>query len=101
MNKALENYEPGRPENKPELMKQIKISEDEINKRREEHYRQERYKQENYKTMQNQNINTTIDALRNEYEKKIADKNLIINELLKKVKTLTTEIADYKLEKNV
>jgi hypothetical protein len=70
-----------------------------MNKRREEHYRQERYKQENYKTMQLQNTN--IDALRNEYDKKIADKNLIINELLKKVKTLTIELADYKLGKNI
>jgi hypothetical protein len=96
MNKALENYEPGRPENKPELMKHIKIREEEMNKRREEHYRQE-----HYKTIQLQNTNTNIDALRNEYEKKIADKNLIINELLKKVKTLTIEIADYKLGKNI
>ena len=101
MNKALENYEPGRPENKPELMKQLKIREEEVNKRREEHYRQEHYRQEHYKTIQLQNTNTNIDALRNEYEKKIADKNLIINELLKKVKTLTIEIADYKLGKNI
>ena len=94
MNKALENYEPGRPENKPELMKQLKIREDEMNKRREEYYRQEQYKAM-------QNTNTAISSLRNEYEKKIADKNVIINELLKKVKTLTVELADYKLGKNL
>jgi hypothetical protein len=88
MNKSLENYEPGRPENKPELMKQLKIREDEMNKRREEYYK-------------NTQMQTHIDALRNEYEKKLGDKNLIINELLKKVKTLTTELADYKLGKNV
>jgi glycosyltransferase involved in cell wall biosynthesis len=104
MNKALENYEPGRPENKPELMKQLKIREDEMNKRREEHYRQEQYRQEQYRQEQYnamQKTNTQIETLCKEYEKKLADKNYIINELLKKVKTLTTEIADYKLEKNV
>ena len=93
MNKALENYEPGRPENKPELMKQLKIREEDMNKRRAEFYRQQ------HTTMQN--TNTAISTLQNEYEKKIADKNLIINELLKKVKTLTVELADYKLGKNV
>jgi hypothetical protein len=111
MNKALENYEPGRPENKPELMKQLKIREEDMNKRREEHYRQEHYRQEQYRQEQYrqeqyrqeqynaiQNTNTAINSLRNEYEKKLADKNIIINELLKKVKTLTTELADYKKE---
>ena len=91
MNKALENYEPGRPENKPELMKQLKIREDELNKRRAEYYR----------NLQNTNSNINNDAIRIEYEKKLADKNIIINELLKKVKSLTLEISDYKLGKMI
>jgi hypothetical protein len=36
----------------------------------------------------------SIDSLRDEYEKKISEKNIIINELLKKVKQLTNEVNE-------
>ena len=45
-------------------------------------------------------INKDIDDLRNEYEKQISNKNIIINELLKKVKILTNELNEYKMHKS-
>ena len=42
---------------------------------------------------------TSIDALKTYYEKQIADKSYLINELLKKVKDLTLELAEYKQPK--
>jgi hypothetical protein len=91
MNMLLENYEPGRPENKPELLKQIKNLEEERNKRIEEHNKiaQQQILSNNMKS---------IHSLRDEYEKKILEKNIIINELLKKVKQLTNEVNElYKI----
>ena len=42
-------------------------------------------------------VNKDINTIRNEYEKKLSDKNLLINELLKKVKDLTLENSELKL----
>jgi glycosyltransferase involved in cell wall biosynthesis len=92
MNKVLENYEPGRPENKPEVMDQIKQLEEDRSRRIEEHN----------KIMDSQNkflshINKPISKdIINEYEQKMSEKNYLINELLKKVKILTLELEDYK-----
>ena len=36
----------------------------------------------------------SIDSLRDEYEKKLSEKNILINELLKKVKQLTNEVNE-------
>jgi glycosyltransferase involved in cell wall biosynthesis len=87
MNTLLENYEPGRPENKPELLKQIKNLEEDRNKRIEEHNKML------HQQMISNNMKS-IDSLRDEYEKKISEKNIIINELLKKVKQLTNEVNE-------
>ena len=92
MNKVLDNYEPGRPENKPKLMEQIKKMEEERAKRNEDH---NRMLQSQQKLLFNSNKVLNKDLI-NDYEKKIADKNYIINELLKKIKTLNTELENYK-----
>jgi radical SAM superfamily enzyme len=87
MNTLLENYEPGRPENKPLLLEQIKKLEEDRNKRIQEHN----------KMLQQQMLNNnmkSIDSLRDEYEKKLSEKNILINELLKKVKQLTNEVNE-------
>jgi glycosyltransferase involved in cell wall biosynthesis len=91
MNTLLEKYEPGRPENKPELLKQIKLLEEERSKRLEEHNKK-LLQQQKILSFSNNNVN--IESLRNEYEKKISEKNIIINELLKKVKQLTNEVNE-------
>jgi glycosyltransferase involved in cell wall biosynthesis len=94
MNQVLENYELGKPKYKPKLLEQIFKMEE------------KRAKQlENNKILQQQNLfnnpvnacaNTCITTLRNEYEKKISDKNILINELLKKIKQLTQELLEFK-----
>jgi len=92
MNKVLDNYEPGRPENKPKLMEQIKKMEDERAKRIEDH---NRMLQSQQKLLSNSNKPLNKDLIK-EYEKKLDDKNYLINELLKKIKVLTTELESYK-----
>ena len=99
MNNILENYEPGRPEHKPKLLEQIKKMEDERNKKMNEHNNMLQSQQKIMSTLYNP-INKDIEALRNEYEKKLSDKNILINELFKKIKDLNTELAEYKKEKS-
>ena len=95
MNKVLEEYEPGRPENKPRLLEQMKKMEEERAKRIEEH-NDMLQAQQKILSMTNP-VNKDINTIRNEYEKKLSDKNLLINELLKKVKDLTLENSELKL----
>ena len=45
--------------------------------------------------------NDEIEYIRNEYEKKLENKNILINELLKRIKELTTELSDYKVKHTV
>ena len=95
MNNVLENYEPGKPEHKPLLLEQIKKMEDE---------REKRIKmlqtQQHISSLYNP-INKDIENLRAEYEKKLLDKNLLINELLKRVKELTNQISNFNTDKNL
>lgn len=100
MNNVLEGYEPGRPENKPILLEQMKKMEDEREKRIEEHHKMLEAQQK-ILTFGYKPINKDIEELRNEYEKKISDKNVLINELLKKLKEITIELSDYKTGKIV
>ena len=80
MNTLLENYKPGRPENKPKILEQIKKMEEERAKRLEDH---------------NKMLQSQQKLLRDkEYEKKLSDKNILISELLKKIKQLTTEVNE-------
>ena len=92
MNNVLEQYEPGRPENKPKLLKQMKQMDEERAKRLEEHNKMLQAQQ---KLLSYYNpLTKDIEDMRNEYEKKLSDKNLIITELLKKVKKLTSEVDE-------
>jgi glycosyltransferase involved in cell wall biosynthesis len=98
MNKLLENYEPGRPENKPILLEQMKKMEDERNKRIDEHNRMLEAQKKILSTVYKPS-NKDIENIKNDYDKTISEKNILINELLKKVKELTTELACYKSNK--
>lgn len=99
MNNILENYEPGRPENKPRLLEQMKKMEEERAKRLDDHNKMLRAQQ---KLLSYCNpVNKDIETIRNEYEKKISDKNLLISELLKRIKQLTLEIDELKSKNNV
>jgi glycosyltransferase involved in cell wall biosynthesis len=98
MNTVLENYEPGRPEHKPRLLEQMEKMENEREKRIAEHNKMLEAQQK-LLSVYNKPFNKDAETLRNDYEKKLSDKNLIINELLKKVKALTNELEYYKLAK--
>jgi len=94
MNSLLENYEPGRPENKPKLLEQMKQMEEERVKRLEEHNKMIQTQQ---KILSYYNhANTDIQTIRNEYDKKLSEKNVLITELLKRIKQLTIEIDTLK-----
>lgn len=104
MNNVLENYEPGRPENKPKLLEQIKKMEEERQKRLEDHNKMLEARQKIMNNLQNvtnplsQAVPTAseIELMRMNYEKQLTDKNYLINELLKKLKEVTQELDKYK-----
>lgn len=91
MNNLLENYELGKPEHKPELLEQIKQLEEKRTKQLEEHNNMLKV-QQNLLSLYKQNENKDIETLRREYEKKLEDKNIIIDQLLKKVRELTKQL---------
>jgi glycosyltransferase involved in cell wall biosynthesis len=96
MNNLLTNYEPGKPENKPKLMEQIRNMEIERNRRLADHNKMIEAQKRLY-----QNTNTLTNGNQLEqrivgYEKQIEDKVCLINELLKKIKDLTAELDHYK-----
>jgi len=93
MNVLLETYEPGRPEHKPELLKQMNLMEEERNRRMEEHNKMLKARALLH---QKSAIIETVDAVKQHYEKLLADKTYLINELLKKVKELKGELSEYK-----
>jgi hypothetical protein len=97
MNILLETYEPGKPEHKPKLMEQMKLMENERNKRIEEHNKMLEAQQKIMNSLQrNTPINKDIESVKQHYEKLLSDKSYLINELLKKVKILTLELDQYK-----
>jgi glycosyltransferase involved in cell wall biosynthesis len=99
MNNVLENYEPGRPENKPKLLEQIKKIEEERQKRLEDHNKMLEARQKIMNNFQGLNpSNSEIEMMRENYEKQLADKNYLINELLRKLKEITNEFDKYKKE---
>lgn len=97
MNNLLEDYEPGRPENKPKLLEQIKKLEEERSKKMELH----KQRLETQKKLQSfyEPVSKDVETIRNEYEKKLSDKNVLISELLKKIKQLTNELDGLKSSK--
>ena len=100
MNLLLENYEPGKPEYKPKLLEQMKQIEAERNKRLHEHNKMLESQKIIYSrdrdNRDNRDNSEKIELMRAQYEKQLADKSYLINELLKKVKDLTMELAEYK-----
>jgi glycosyltransferase involved in cell wall biosynthesis len=100
MNKVLDDYEPGRPENKPKLLEQLKKMEDERSKRIDEHNKMLESQQKLLSTIYKP-ANKEIEGIKNLYEKKISDKNIIINELLKKIKSLNNELEHYKTKTTI
>jgi glycosyltransferase involved in cell wall biosynthesis len=91
MNRLLETYEPGKPEHKPELLKQMKLMEEDRNRRMQEHTR--------VKTHVEANVEANVELVKQHYENLLADKTYLINELLKKVKHLMLELDQYKNNK--
>ena len=97
MNDLLTNYEPGKPENKPKLLEQIKKMEEERNKRLEDHNKMLMAQGRIFSNhSQHQPGQQQIDELRKHYEKQMAEKVYLINELLKKIKDLNVELSQYK-----
>lgn len=94
MNILLENYEPGRPEHKPRLQEQMKLMEDERNKRIEDHNKMLEARQKFMTSCHRQGTGALGKDI--DYEKQLSDKTYLINELLKKVKALTIELEEYK-----
>jgi len=95
MNDLLTNYEPGKPENKPKLLEQIKKMEEERNRRLEDHNKM-LMAQSRIFSNQGQQPQQQIDELRKHYEKQMGEKVYLINELLKKIKDLNAELSQYK-----
>jgi glycosyltransferase involved in cell wall biosynthesis len=101
MNTLLTNYEPGKPENKPKLLEQIKKMEEERNRRLEDHNKMLMAQNRIFThPNQNPNLNPTlslqIDEIRKHYDKQLSDKIYLINELLKKIRDLNAELSQYK-----
>jgi len=90
MNSLLQHYEPGRPENKPIILADIKKAEENREKKLKDIAERQKIL-DSFKTIGNGTINSDISEMKKSYEKKIEDKNFLITELLKKVKFLTEE----------
>jgi len=99
MNNFLTNYEPGKPEHKPKLLDQIKKMEEERNRRLEDHNKM-LMAQSRIFSNQGQPGQQQIDELKKHYEKQMTEKVYLINELLKKIKDLNTELSQYKNSEN-
>ena len=93
VDELLKIYEPGKPENKPTAMKQIKEKQEEQNKAINEFIKINNLKQEISSYIPQ---NNNIKDIQDKYEKQLAEKTVLINELLKKVKELTNELNSYK-----
>jgi hypothetical protein len=96
MNLVLSNYEPGRPENKPKVMEQLQEIEERKAKIQMDHIKKIEDQQKIMAAYSANQFNSNIETMRNDYEKKLSDKNILIEQLLKKVKELTTELNQYK-----
>jgi len=100
IHELLPHYTIGTPENKPEVLKQIQVLQASRDKRKAEFIKN----METQKIIQNMYMQqtrgqkqfTNIDEIQAHYEKIIGDKTYLINELLKKVKDLNTELSQYK-----
>jgi hypothetical protein len=96
MNSLLTNYEPGKPENKPKLMEQIRNMETERNRRLADHNKMMEAQKRLYHNTNTLTNGSSLEQRIANYEKQIEDKVCLINELLKKIKDLTAELDHYK-----
>ena len=102
----LETYDFGKPENKPKVLEQISKIKLEREKRLQEEMDIAKTKIQIMNSLQNnqihnQNSELTIESVKEHYEKLLQDKTYLINELLKKIKGLNEELAQYKKEGEV
>lgn len=95
MNILLETYECGKPSNKPHVLDQIEKLD------RERIIRDEENRKKMAQHCLQNKLHSDLNVMKNEYEKQLADKNYLINELLKKVKNLTEELNEEKLNKKI
>jgi len=105
MNTLLENYEQGKPEYKPEILKEIAEREERRDKMKEQHAKMIEDSKKVYNMLTNTansnasacaNANTTEIILN--YEKQLEQKTILIDELIKKVRKLTNELAQSKVD---
>jgi glycosyltransferase involved in cell wall biosynthesis len=89
MSKLLENYEIGKVEYKPSLLNAINNVEKQREKQLQERNDLFKAQQQIMLNLQSKQI---LEEMKKHYEKQINDKNTLINELLKKVKELNSEI---------
>jgi glycosyltransferase involved in cell wall biosynthesis len=96
MNNLLTNYEPGRLENKPLMIEQIAIIDKKRQQMTDEQERRTKLKQETENNGKSMTEMKSMTEKQNIYEKKLSEQTILINELFKKVKELSTELATYK-----
>ena len=99
MNEALTGYEPGRPEQKPEVLEQIRTQEESRAKRLEENQKILDVKkriEDAYNRYNRDGNGDGNDGRVAALEKQLTDKNILIGELMKRIKDLQSELAKYK-----
>jgi glycosyltransferase involved in cell wall biosynthesis len=96
MNALLQSYEPGRLENKPKIVEQLAKMEEMRNAKIADHAKKINLINNTIIPCPPDNdVASYIKTLKNNYETQLSDKTYLINELLKKIKTLTTELSKY------
>jgi glycosyltransferase involved in cell wall biosynthesis len=107
---VLKTYDFGKPEHKPKVLEQIQEKKQFIEKYEKEQRLLAETQAKIMNSFQNtslanmpvppntifQNTNTNVQDIREYYEKQLQDKSYLINELLKKIKVLNEELAQYK-----
>ena len=93
LDNILKTYKWGEPNHKPELLKQMEEMRENREKRKEE-YKQSIETQRNSIYKNQQSEFKDMSEMKAHYEKMLESKNCLINELLKKIKTLTTEVQN-------
>jgi len=93
LDNILKTYKWGEPNHKPELLKQMEEMKENREKRKEE-YKQSMESQRNSIYKNQQSEFKDMREMKTHYEKMLESKNCLINELLKKIKTLTTEVQN-------
>lgn len=85
----LKDYAPGTPDHKPEILKQMKTMQENRDKRMAEHNKRIQQETTIMNALKPVQFNS-MEQMKHHYEKIIADKSCLIQELLKKIKGLNT-----------